>query len=241
MQQIFHGSTLFGTNEENAEQRKEHANGCNKHWSNNSLELHLWYHCKSGSTKGSSRKNTSAIALIKVSSHTSHVAHVITHIVCNGSGVTWIVFGNISLNLTHDVGTYVGSFGIDTTTYTSKQGLRRSTHTESQHGSSDRNEAIRIKTIEHDKPNGNVEQAKTNHGESHYGTRTESYLQASIKTLTSSISCTTRRVCSSLHSKESCQSREETTRQEGKGYPWVLYAHTVSHESKEGSQGNKHI
>jgi hypothetical protein len=54
----------------------------------------------------------------KVGTHTGYVTYVITHVIGDGSGVTRIIFRNSGFYFTYKVGTDVGSFGINTATYT---------------------------------------------------------------------------------------------------------------------------
>ena len=170
---------------------------------------------------------------------TSHVAYVITYIIGNSSGVTGIILRNVGLNFSHDIGTYVGSLRVDTTTHTGEECLCRSTHTEGQHGGGDRDETILIEVVEHDKPDGDVEQSKTYHSESHDGTRAEGNLQTSVQALTRSIGRTGGGIGGGLHAEEACQTREETTSEEGKRHPGVLHVQAIGHEGKEGTKHHK--
>ena len=87
--------------------------------------------------------------------------------------------------------------------------------------------------IEHEEPDGDIEQAETYHRKTHHGAATEGNLQTGIHALAGSIGCTGRGVCGGLHAKESCQTGEETTGEEGKRHPGILNVKSVSHESKE--------
>ena len=131
LQQVALGSALLGTNEEDAEERQEYTHSGNQHGGDDGLQLDLQTgYAKGGSTQGSGTEYRTAIALVQIGTHTGHVAYIIAYIVGNGSGIARIVLGNVGLDLTHDVGTHVGSLGVDTATHTGKQRLRRSTHTE---------------------------------------------------------------------------------------------------------------
>ena len=172
-------------------QREEHAHGGNQHRGDDGLQLHLKScHTKGSGTKGSGRQHRTAIALVEVGTHTGHVAHVVAHVVGNGSGVARVVLGDVGLHLTHDVGTHVGSLRVDTAADTGKQRLCRGTHTEGQHGGGDGDESVGIEAVQHDKPDGDVEQSETYHRETHHGTRAEGNLQTGIQTLTGSVGCT---------------------------------------------------
>ena len=223
-------------------QREEHTHGSNQHRRDDSLELNLeTCHSKGGSTEGCRRQHGAAIALVEVGTHTGHVAHVVAHVVGNGCGVARVVLGDVGLHLTHDVGTHVGSLRVDTATHTGKQGLRRSTHTEGQHRGGDGDEAVAlVEIVQYNKPDGDVEQTETHHRETHHGTRTEGNLQTCIQTLTGSVGRTGRGVGGGLHAEETCQSGEETSREEGKRHPGILYVQAVCHEGKEGTEHHKH-
>jgi hypothetical protein len=58
----------------------------------------------------------------KVSAHTGYVAYVITYVIRNGGRVTRIILRDAGFHFTHQVSANVCSFGIDTATYTGKQG-----------------------------------------------------------------------------------------------------------------------
>ena len=62
-----------------------------------------------------------------------------------------------------------------------------------------------VELVEHNKPNGNVEQTKTYHRQTHDSTGTEGNLQSCIQTLTGCISRTGRSVGGSLHAEETSQ------------------------------------
>ena len=162
MEQVFHRCAFFGADKEDAKQREEHAYGCDEHRGNNGLQLHVGSHGKGGGSKGSCGEDGSAIALIEVGTHTRYVAYVVAYVVGNGGGIARVVFRNVGFHLTHDVGTYVSSFCIDSATYTGKECLSGCTHTEGQHGRGNGDEChlcALIEGIEDDEPDGNVEQA----------------------------------------------------------------------------------
>ena len=120
-----HGGTLFGAHEENAQQRQEHAHGGNQHWGDDGLQLNVdARHGKGSCSKGGRRKNRTTITLVEVGTHTGHVAHVVAHVVGDGCGIARVVLGDVSLHLTYDIGTHVGSFRVNTATHTGKQSLR---------------------------------------------------------------------------------------------------------------------
>ena len=205
-EQILHGSSLFGANQEYTQQREENTNGSYQHRSNDSLQLDFnTGNGKSGCTKGGSRKHRTAITLVEVGTHTGYITYIVAYIIGNSGRIARVVLGDICLHLAYDVSAYIGSFGVDTATHTGKERLRRSTHTEGQHRGGDGNESVGVELVEHNKPNGNVEQAKTYHRQTHDSTGTEGNLQTGIQTLTGCISRTGRSVGGSLHAEETSQ------------------------------------
>ena len=150
------------------------------------------------------------------------------------------VFGDISLDLSHDISTHIGRLGIDTASHTGKKGLCGGTHTKGKHRCCDRNKSVGIKLIEHNKPDGNIEQSQANNSQSHHSTRAEGNLQTGIQALASRIGSSGRGIGSGFHTEESGQSGKETTRQESKRHPWVLYVQDIGHESKQQTEHGKH-
>ena len=90
--------------------------------------------------------------------------------------------------------------------------------------------------VEYKEPDGNVEQTEAYHGKTHHGAATEGNLQSCVHALTCCVGRTGRSIGGGLHSKESGQAREETTSEEGKRNPRVLYVQPISHKGEEGTQ-----
>src|SRR5690606_19721918 len=63
----------------------------------------------------------------KVGTHTGNVTYVITYVISNSRRVTWIIFWNSGFNFTYKVSSNIGSFSIDTTSYTGEKCNRLST------------------------------------------------------------------------------------------------------------------
>ena len=72
-------------------------------------------------------QNSSYIRTKKIGTHTGNITDVITYVIGNGSRVTWIIFRNACFYFTNQVGTYIGSFCIDTAAHTGKKCNRFST------------------------------------------------------------------------------------------------------------------
>ena len=97
-----------------------------------------------------------------------------------------------------------------------------------------------IEVVEYEEPDGNVEQAKAHHGETHHGTRTEGNLEATVETLACCIGGTARSIGGGLHAKEACQTTEETTGEEGKRHPRILGIEAVGHDGKDDGKDDEH-
>ena len=143
---------------------------------------------KGGSTQCGSRQDRTAIRFVQVGSHTCHVAYVIAYIIGNGGRVSRIVFGDSGFYLTHKVGAYVGSFCIYTATYTGKERLCGSSHTERQHRGSDYAKFMSRcqcvggnHRIQQQIPERYIEQPQSDYYESHYRTTAESDSQSGVQ------------------------------------------------------------
>ena len=53
--------------------------------------------------------------LVDIGAHAGHVAHVVTHVVGDATGIAGIILGNAFDDLAGDVGTHVGGLGVDAT------------------------------------------------------------------------------------------------------------------------------
>ena len=148
VQQILHRSALLCTYEIDAEDAQEHTYSGYEHRCDDSSQLHVGHHGKSRCSKSSSGEYRSAIALIQVSSHASHVTHIIAHIISDSSRITGIILRDVSLNLSYDICSHISSLSIDTTTDTSEECLCRCSHTEGQHRRSDGDECHLVAMIE---------------------------------------------------------------------------------------------
>ena len=239
MEQILHGCALLGTNHIDADEREEDADGCDDHRSDDGTELHIAVHGKSGSSQCGCRKNGTTIALVKVGTHSGNITHIISYIIGNGSRIPGIIFRDVRLHLTHQVGSHIGSLGIDASSHSGKESLGRSTHSEGKHRGGDGNEGgclAGIYGVQNNKPDGDIEQTESYHDKSHHGTAAEGYLQSLVKSCTSPMSCTRRSIGSRFHSEEACQSGEETTRKECERNPRILHFQHVSHEGEDDGE-----
>ena len=241
MEKLFHPCTLFGLHQIDTYDTEQHtASGYHRRCQHR-FELHSFYCRRSERRSAQSHRSQdrTGVTLIQIGSHTGYVTYVIAHIISDGSRVTRIILGDVILRFTHEVSAYVRSLGVYTSAYTSKERLRRSTHTERQHGRRDSNKVCvraypREETclLQHQEPACDVQQRQTDNRQTHHSTRTESHLQTRIQTLTSRIGCTSRRIGRRLHAEEACQTGEETTGQERKPDDTVLQI-KISHYGED--------
>ena len=242
-EQFLHAGTLFGFYQIDTDDREQHTASGDERRSEDCLELEL--SGKSGSTQRHGSQDRTGIRLVEVGTHTGHVTYVVTNVVGDSSGVAGIVLGDIVLGLTDQVGTDIRSLGIDTTAYAGKQRLGGRTHTEGKHGGGDGDE-IRLGTyplqqactIQDEEPSGNIQQGETDDGETHHSTRAESDLETGVKRLTRCVSRTGRCIGGGLHTEETRQAGEETTREEREPYDTVLQME-IRHDGKDDSQHDK--
>ena len=197
-----------------------------------------------GCTQGGRSQDGTAIRFVKVGPHTGHIAHVIAHVVGNGSRVAGIVFRDAGFHFAHQVGTYVGCLSVNTSAHAGKQSLGRCTHAKSQHGGGDDHvfllRAGRIyKIIQNEIPERNIQQGKTNDHQTHDGPASESHLQALIEGTAGSMCGACRGISGCFHTQKAGQTREESPGQEGKRYPIVLQTE-ISHGGKNQGQYYKY-
>lgn len=70
----------------------------------------------------------------EVGRHTSHITYVVTYVIGNGGRVLGGVLRQVLLDFSHQIGTHIGSLGINTTAHSSEQGHERSSQTVSGNG-----------------------------------------------------------------------------------------------------------
>ena len=202
---------------------------------------------KSGGAKGGRSKDGTAIALVKVGAHTGHIAYIIAYVIGDGCGIARVVFGDTGFHFTHEVGSYVGGFRIDTAAHACKQGLCGSSHTERQHRGGDDAKFMggchhihRDNCVEQQIPERNVEQAEPHYNQSHYRAAAESDTQTRVQRVARGIRRTRRSIRSRLHSEKSGKTGEESACKESYRNPRVLHSEAVSHNREENHQPQEH-
>src|SRR5574344_1106988 len=234
---------------ENTQNGKEYTHGGNQHGSDHSFVLHdnIRTQRESRGTQGSSSQHGTSVRLIQVGAHTGHVTHVVTHIVGNGSRVAGVIFRDTSFHLTHEVSAHVCSFGVNTTTHTSKQSLCGSTHTKGQHCCGNdgqfmsRIRQIHIRKIIQDQvPSRDVDEHQADDNQTHDSTTTEGNLQTLVQGADGSVGGTGRGVSRRFHTQVTGKSREKTTGKESDRYPWVLHVKTIGHDGENNHHAEEH-
>ncbi len=77
------------------------------------------------------------IRLEQVGTHAGDVAHVVADVVGNHRRVARIILRDVLLQLAHQVGAHIGSFGVDASPHAGKQRHRTGPKTEARHGADD--------------------------------------------------------------------------------------------------------
>ena len=243
--------TGLGAHHEHAQNGKDSTHSADNHRSHDELQTLLV--CPTGtggcgSTQSGGSQNGTGVGLVQVSTHAGHVAHVVTHVVSNRSGVAGIVLIEVVLCLTHQVSAYVSGLGVDTAAHTGEESLQRGTHTEGQHDGGDGHQLVYTLTCHHPGavveqkiPTGNIQQTKAYHRQTQHGAGTESKLQTLVQTVlcvTAGLSHTTGSVGGRLHADETGKTGEETAGQEGDGYNLVLQAE-VGHDAEDNGDDDE--
>ena len=157
--------------------------------------------------EGSRREDRTAIRLVKVGTHARHVADVIADVIRDGRRVARVVFWDSGFDLTHQVGTDIRRLRIDTAADTGKQGLRRGTHTESQHRGGDDGQLLRRvhrilrqNRIQQVIPERNIKQTQADNDQAHHRAAAEGNLQTLVQRLPRCVRRTRRGIRRRLHS-----------------------------------------
>ena len=93
--------------------------------------------------------------------------------------------------------------------------------------------------IEHQIPERSVEQPEPHDHKPHHGTAAESHFQTLVQRLACRMSRTGRSIGSRVHTEESGQRREETSRQEGERHPRVLHAQSIGEKREKETKHDK--
>ena len=243
VEQILHCRTLLCLHGENAEQREKYTHCGNKHRCDDSLELHVSAHGKGSRAESCGRQNGAAVAFVQVGTHSSHVSHIISHVVGDCSRIARVVLRNVRLHLAHKVGSHVCRLCIDASANAGEQCLRGSTHSEGQHccGYCYQSHLFTVvHSVKDDKPQRNVEQSESDYHQSHHGTAAECDSQSAVKTAPSCVCRACGGVGGGLHSEKSRKPGEESSGEESERHPRVLHLHDICHEGENSGKNDKH-
>lgn len=200
------------------------------------------FRAKAVAPQSGRRQDGTAIALIEVGAHSSNVTDVVAHVVGNGGGIARVVFRNVCLHFSHEVGPHIGGLGVDAATNTGEERLRGCAHTEGEHGGGNGNEGCSLSCIhgvKNNKPYSDVEQSEANDNKAHHRTAAEGNLQAFIEAGTRTVGSACRSVSGCFHPEEARQTGKETAGEEGKGHPRILHFQNVGHEGEDNGEHNK--
>ena len=244
LEEVHQAGAFLGAHHVNTDDREHYADGGDHHRSQDGPHLHIRTLRKEGRcAQRHGGQDGAAVALVQVCAHTGYIAHVVAHIIGNGGGVTGVVLRDVLLHFTHNVGPYIGRFGIDAAAHAGKERLRGGAHPEGEHGGGDDDQVLRIRRVienlEHTPPDGNVQQAQAHHGEAHDGAAAEGNFKAGIEAAHGGIGRAGTGIRGGFHAHEAGQAAEKAAREEGKRHPGVLYAKAIGQHGKKRRQDNE--
>ena len=163
-------------------------------------------------------ENGAHIALVQVSAHTGHVAHVVAHVVGDGGGVAGVILGDAGFDLSHEVGAHVGGLGVDTAAHTGEQRHEGGAHAVHDHDVGDDfgiGDAAQV--LQAEEPQRDVQNAQTHHGEAHDGTGGEGHVQTSVQALMRGVGRAGVGVGGDLHADQAGQHGPDAAGEEREG------------------------
>ena len=75
-----------------------------------------WISAKRQQPRQDSADQTDGVGFKNIRSHTGAIAYVVTDIISDHRRISWIVFFETTLDLAHEIGAYVGGFGVNAAT-----------------------------------------------------------------------------------------------------------------------------
>ena len=244
-QQVLQGGAFLRAHHVDAQDGKHHADGGDGHRGQDGAQLHRGAVGKEGRcTQRHGGEDGAAVALVQVGAHAGHVTYVVAHVVGDGGGVAGVVLRDVLLDLAHDVGAYVGRLGIDAAAHTGEERLRGSTHAEGEHGGGDHHQRLGLgglmhEGVQHQPPDGDVQQAQAYHGEAHHGAAAESDLKAGVEAAHGGVGRTGTGIGGGFHAHEAGQAAEEAAGEEGERNPGILHAESVGQNGEQRGQHGK--
>ncbi len=121
----------------------------------------------------------------KIGAHTGDITDVVTDVIGNDGGVTGVILGNTGLDLADEIGTDIGSLGVDTATDSSEEGDGGTTETVTGDGFEETLSGVRISLdvegeVEAEELDDDVDDEQTDggEGETHDGAGAEGDVEA---------------------------------------------------------------
>ncbi len=112
-----------------AKNGREHAKSCHGQRQN--------YPCKfqpCANSQGYGGNNGADEGFVEVCSHAGHIPYIISHVICDHSRISGVVFRNASLYLPHQIRSHISSFSEDSPAHSGKKSHGTCADAEVQHG-----------------------------------------------------------------------------------------------------------
>ena len=206
---------LLGLDEERANDGADDAHRRHDHGDGHGLERLI---AERGHAQRGGRDDGANIALIQVRTHTGHIAHVVTYVIGDNSGVAGIVLGNTGLNLAHQIGAHIGRLGEDAAAHAGKQRHGAGAHAEGQHGAGDVGGLQLKHEAQKHEPHADIQQAEADNGESHNGAGGESHAEAAVQAVAAGVGGAAVGLGGDTHTDKAAEAGEETAGQEREGH-----------------------
>ncbi len=172
-----------GANEERADDGGEDAAG-----GDGKGKGHGFKRAEGGNTEGGSGDDGADVGFIEIGAHTGNVANVIANVIGDDGGVAGVIFGDTGFNFTNEVGADVSGFGVSAATDTGEEGGGRGAHTKGDHGGGE-GRGVKVEAnFKNEVPEGDIEEAETNNGETHNGAGGEGDVKAFVKGVAAGVS-----------------------------------------------------
>src|SRR5438034_6632584 len=97
---------------QNSADRSDHGNSAKHEWIDNSC----WISGKCQESRQDRAHQTDGVCFENIRSHACAIANVISDIISDHRGVTWIVFLETALDLAHQIRAYIGGLGVNAAT-----------------------------------------------------------------------------------------------------------------------------
>ncbi len=231
LQQDLLRGLLAGAHQEDAQDRKDHADAGDDHGRQDAAQA-----VAGGHAQDRGGEDGAGVGFVQVGAHAGHVADVVADVVGDGGRVARVVLGDAGFDLADQVGADVGRLGEDAAADAGEQGLGRSAHAEGQHGGGDDGEladAFRDEMAQDDEPQRDVQQGQADDHQAHDGAGAEGDLQPLVQGVLGAGGGAVGGESGRAHAQEAGQAGEEAAGDEGERHPGVLRMQHERHEGKE--------